>query len=275
MQRLLRRTAVVVGATGATVGATYGMLNHQGRRAHRAIRVSGWFPFRADGVYLPDGTGPHPPSTSAGDLLRFAMLGDSTAAGLGVDHPEQLPGVVLARGLAEAAGRPVQLDTLAICGCTSRRLHSQVDAALVDPPHAALIMIGANDVTRLIPPWESATLLGDAVSRLRTVGTTVVVGTCPDLGTVRPIPQPLRAIAHTSSLTLARLQRDAVRQAGGLPVSLAGLLAREFLTQPEILFSQDHFHPSAAGYHAACSVLLPALLVGGSSRTTNPCPGGP
>jgi lysophospholipase L1-like esterase len=279
MQRLLRTTAVLAGATGATVGAAYGMLSHQGRRARRAIMIPGWIPFQADGVYLPDGTGPHPPSTPAGDVLRFAVLGDSTAAGLGVDRPEQLPGVVLAHGLAKEAGRAVQLDTLAICGCTSRRLSGQVDAALIDLPHAALIMIGANDVTRLIPPWESATLLGEAVSRLQTAGTTVVVGTCPDLGTVRPIPQPLRTIARTSSLTLARLQRDAVRQAGGLPVSLAGLLAREFLAQPDVLFSRDHFHPSAAGYAAACSVLLPPLSSSlanrCSSSTTNPYPRGP
>ncbi len=275
MQRLLRTTAVLVGATGATVGAAYGMLTHQGRRAHREIMIPGWFPLRADGVYLPGGTGPHPP---AGDVLRFAVLGDSLAAGLGVDLPGPLPGGVLARGLAGEAGCAVQLDTLAICSCTSRGLDGQVDAALIDPPRAALIMIGANDVARRIPPWESAKLLGEAVSRLRTAGTTVVVGTCPDLGTVRQIPQPLRALAHTSSLALARLQRDAVSRAGGLPVSLADLLARELLIQPDALFSRDRFHPSAAGYAAACSVLLPALCslpAGGSSSTANPCPGGP
>lgn len=259
VQGLLRTTAVLIGATGATVGAAYGMLTHQGRRAHREIMIPGWFPFRADGVYLPDGIGPHPPSAPAGDVLRFAVLGDSLAAGLGVDLPEQLPGVVLARGLAEEAGRPVQLDTLAICSCTSRELGGQVDAALIDPPHAALIMIGGNDVARRIPPWVSAKLLGEAVSRLRTAGTTVVVGTCPDLGVVRPIPQPLRILAGTSSLALARLQREAVRRAGGLPVSLADLLARELLVQPDALFSRDQFHPSAAGYAAACWVLLPAL----------------
>jgi len=155
--------------------------------------------------------------------------------------------------------RPVQLDTLASCGCTSRRLSGQVDLALSDPPRVAVIMIGANDVTRRVPPWESAKLLGEAVSRLRAIGTTVIVGTCPDLGTIRPIPQPLRALAHTSSLTLARLQRDAVYRAGGLVVPLAQLLAHDFLTQPETMFSQDHYHPSSAGYDAACTVLLPAL----------------
>ena len=269
MQNLFRTVAVVAGATGATLGAAYGVLTEQGRRTRRQIVIPGWLPFRADGVYLPDGTGPHAPAdpditmlASAGGhspVLRLAMLGDSLAAGLGVDAPEQLPGVVLARGLANDSGRPVQLDTLAICGCTSRRLAGQVDAALINAPNAALVMIGANDVTRRIPPWESARLLGEAVSRLRAAGTTVIAGTCPDLGTIRQIPQPLRAIAHTSSWALARLQHDAISAAGGLPVSLAQLLARDFRTQPDILFGRDHFHPSTAGYETACSMLLPKL----------------
>jgi lysophospholipase L1-like esterase len=278
MLHLLRTTAVAVGATSVTVGAAYRVLSQQGRRAHRAIMIPGWFPFNADGLYPPDGTAPSAPAGPF-TILRLTMLGDSTAAGLGVDQPGQLPGVVLARGLARETGRPVQLATLAICGSTSRRLGGQVDAALLDPPHLALIMIGVNDLTRRIPPWESARLLGDAVSRLQAAGTTVVVGTCPDLGTIRPIPQPLRAIAHTSSLTLARLQRDAVCRAGGLPVPLAELLAPDFRAQPDILFSRDHFHPSTAGYHAACTVLLPALCTaltnGCSSSTTNAPSGNP
>jgi lysophospholipase L1-like esterase len=256
MQHLLRTTAVVVGATGAA----YGVLSQQGRRARRNIVIPGWRPFLADGVYLPDGTGPHPTSTTdLAGMIRMAMLGDSLAAGLGVDGPEQLPGAVLARGLAQDCGRPVQLDTFAMCGCTSRRLGGQVDTVLLDPPQVAVIMIGANDVTRRIPPWESAELLGDAVSRLRAAGTTVIVGTCPDLGTIRSIPQPLRTLAHTSSLTLARRQREAVDRAGGVTVPLAQLLAHDFLTQPDTLFGRDHYHPSSAGYAAACTVLLPAL----------------
>jgi lysophospholipase L1-like esterase len=268
----LRTTAVVVGATGATVGAAFGMLSQQGRRAHRNIVIPGWAPFRADGVYLPDGTGPStllPPGA-----IRVAMLGDSLSAGLGADGPGQLPGAVLARGLAKDSGRPVQVSTLAICGCTSRRLGAQVDAVLINPPDAAIIMIGANDVTRRVPLCESARLLGEAVSKLRAAGTIVIVGTCPDLGTIRLIPQPLRTIAHTSSLTLARLQRDAVRRAGGVVVPLARLLARDFRTRPDTLFSRDHYHPSSTGYSAACAVLLPALCStlrhGCPSPTTNP-----
>lgn len=258
MLGLLRTTAVLVGAGGAMAGAAYGMLSQQGRRARRTLAIPGWFPFRADGVYLPDGSGPFSPSEHTENVVSFAVLGDSSAAGLGVDRPEDLPGVVLARGLAEEAGLPVRLDTLAICGSTSHQFSGQVDAVLVDPPRAVLIMVGANDVTLRMPPRQSAKLLGEGVSRLRAAGAVVVAGTCPDLGSIQAIPQPLRAIARTWSRALARLQHVAVLRAGGLPVPLADLLATEFSTQPA-LFSRDRFHPSTAGYDAACSVLLPAL----------------
>lgn len=280
MQHVLRMAAVVVGATGATVGAAYGVLSQQGRRARRNIMIPGWRPFLADGVYLPEGTGPHPaPTPDRSRLIRMVMLGDSLAAGLGVDEPEQLPGPVLARGLASHSSRTVQLDTFAICGSTSRRLRAQVDTVLLDPPQVAVIMIGANDVTRRVPPWESAKLLGDAVSRLVAAGTAVVVGTCPDLGTIRSIPQPLRTLAHTSSLKLGRLQREAVGRAGGVAAPLAQLLAHDFLAQPDTFFGRDHYHPSSAGYRAACTVLLPfvcsAVTDGCSSSTTNPLLTGP
>ncbi len=271
MRATFRAAAVLAGAVGGLWGAAYGTLNRQTRTTRRVMAVPGWAPLRADGVYTPSGAGPLPPADFATgtylqrrsidpDILTLAVIGDSTAAGLGVDRPEELPGVLLARNLAEEAGMPVQLDTYAISGSSSRRLAEQLRAALLSPPDAALIMVGPNDIRDRVPPATSAALLGAAVAALRAEGTAVVVGTCPDLGVVRPIPQPLRGFVRAWSIALARLQRDAVNQAGGHPVALADLLAPEFLSRPEALFStRDGLHPSAAGYEAACSVLLPAL----------------
>jgi hypothetical protein len=50
-----------------------------------------------------------------------------------------------------------------------------------------------------------------------------------------------------------------VRAAGGVPVPFSDLLAPEFRKAPDMLFSPDMFHPSAAGYALAASQLLPAL----------------
>ena len=95
--------------------------------------------------------------------------------------------------------------------------------------------------------------------RLTAAGTAVVVGTCPDLAIIRPIPQPLRSVASNWSLALARAQRAEVRDAGGRVVPLADLLAKEFLARPDELFSDDRFHPSGLGYDLAAGVLLAPL----------------
>ncbi|MFR9729989.1 SGNH/GDSL hydrolase family protein [Saccharopolyspora sp. MS10] len=259
--RVLRLAMMAAGAVGGLSGAAYGLLNGQSRYARRVIGEPLGVPFRADGIHLPDGTGPLavPDGSDGVAPLRLAVLGDSSAAGLGVDAPEELPGVRLARGIAAELERPVHLTTYAVVGSTSRHLAAQVDAALEVPPQLVLVIIGANDVTSKQSVAECAALLGAAVARLKSAGVGVVAGTCPDLGAIRPIPQPLRSVASSWSLALGRAQRRAVETAGGSAVPLADLLSPEFLTRPHELFSPDRFHPSAAGYEAAAALLLPAL----------------
>jgi hypothetical protein len=87
----------------------------------------------------------------------------------------------------------------------------------------------------------------------------VVVGTCPDLGTIEPIAQPLRYIARRWSRQLAAAQTIAVVEAGGRSVSLGHLLGAEFQARPRDMFSPDRFHPSAMGYAAAAMAMLPSV----------------
>ena len=169
--------------------------------------------------------------------------------------------MLLARGLAEESGKRIRLSTKAIVGATSKGLSGQIDAMFVagPPPDAAVIMIGANDITQPNGIGPSARRLGHAVRRLRGSGAVVAVGTCPDFGVITAIPQPLRWVARSRGLRLARAQAAAVRSAGGIPVPFSDLLAPHFYKAPELLFSPDMFHPSAAGYELAAKQLLPAL----------------
>jgi lysophospholipase L1-like esterase len=271
VMRGLRFVALAAGALGGLYGAAYGLLTGQARRAERIIGPPVAPPFLADGVYRPDGSGPVPPAEEDG-ALRFAMFGDSMAAGLGVDGPDQLPSVVLARGLAEEAGRPVRLDTYAVVGAATKDLTDQVEQAMLNRPDVAVIIIGANDVTTLTTVPDAVAGLERVIRSLMDVGCGVVVGTCPDLGVIRPIAQPLKFIARTWSLLLARAQRKAVARLGAIPVPLADLLAPEFLARPREFFSSDQFHPSAVGYEAASSVLLPALCMVAGVWTGGPLP---
>jgi lysophospholipase L1-like esterase len=253
-----------VGALASTGGAVVGarnLLAIQANQARGMIPKIREAPPRADGVYGPGG-GPVKRWTRGVPFdLHLMIFGDSTATGLGCRTASELPGVLIARGLAEETGKRIRLSTKAISGATSKGLSGQVDAMFVagPPPDAAVIMVGANDITALNGIGASARRLGAAVRRLRSSDALVVVGTCPDFGVILAIPQPLRWAARSRGLRLARAQAAAVRSAGAVPVPLADLLAPEFLQAPERLISEDHYHPSAAGYELAAKLLLPPL----------------
>lgn len=257
--------ALAAAATLASTGTAYvgarNLLSGQADKARSVIPKSWDVPPRADGVYAPGGGPVERWHRDVPFDLHLMIFGDSTATGYGCTVADEVPGVLLARGLAEESGQRIRLSTKAIVGATSKGLSGQIDAMYVTgpPPDAAVIMIGANDITKPNGTGPSARRVGRAVQRLRGSDAVVVVGTCPDFGVITAIPQPLRWVARSQGLRLARAQAAAVRAAGGIPVPFSDLLAPHFYETPELLFSQDMFHPSAAGYELAATQLLPAL----------------
>jgi lysophospholipase L1-like esterase len=191
--------------------------------------------------------------------IRLALLGDSTAAGYGVYRDRDTPGAQLAIGISKAARRPVHITNVGVVGAESRELPAQLDALGHVHLDLAVIMIGANDVTARNKPSNAVPYLEEAVRQLRGLGAEVVVATCPDLGTIRPLAQPLRAYARRLSRDLAREQTVAVLRAGGRTVSLGDLLGPLFMGRLD-LFAEDQFHPSAAGYAEAARAILPSCL---------------
>ena len=123
-----------------------------------------------------------------------------------------------------------------------------------------MIIVGGNDVTHRVPVSESVRHLEAAIADLRASGAEVVVGTCPDLGALRPVPQPLRTLGSRASRQLAPTQEEAAVRAGAHAVSLAHVVGPFFITNPEEMFSLDRFHPSAAGYKRTAQALLPSVL---------------
>ena len=251
--------AALLSGSGLSVlaGASIGLVVAEAKMARRSIGPPKEVPPVADGLY-----GEHL-AVPGERPLRLAVLGDSTAAGYGVHKPEETPGALLAQALVAHTGRPVLLRSQARVGACSDRLEEQVDGLLEDgiedAPQLAAIMIGANDVTHRMPAREAARQLGEAVARLRAAGCEVVVGTCPDLGTIRPVQPPLRWLARRWSRQLALLQGRAVTAAGGSSVPTAALLGREFAARADQLFGPDRFHPSVEGYQMAMAALLPSL----------------
>ena len=153
----------------------------------------------------------------------------------------------------------MHLRCVAVVGAQSADLQRQIDAVDPDWPEVAVIAVGANDVTHRIPPGRSVALLTAAIERLREHDVEVVVATCPDLGTIRPIPHPLSWVARRWSRSLAAAQTVAAVSAGARSVAVADLLGPEFDAHPDTMFGPDQFHPSAAGYRAFGEAIVPSL----------------
>ena len=256
LQRPGRRAAWVVirgaygsGAVGALGALGYGLIRAEANLARRTIGEPTETPPDPTGVY----------GRYLGPALRLVMLGDSSSTGLGCDSPAQTPGALLAGGIARDLRRRVRLDVVGVVGGRSADLDTQVAKALHDKVDLAVIMIGTNDVTHRVRPGDAARDLGRAVQTLRAAGAVVVVGTCPDLGTIKPLLEPLRSVAEFWSRKMAAAQAVAVIENDGVAVTLGSLLAPEFAQHPH-LWSADRFHPSPHGYRRVADVLLPSLL---------------
>jgi len=258
--RVARRIATAAayggGGVGLLGGMAVGVLLTEMQLARKVVGGSDDVAPRADGRYGCAFAG------RCDEPVRLGFVGDSTAAGQGVLRARETPGALVASGLAAVAERPVQLMNVANPGAQSTDLARQVSLLLAPGtprPEVCVVMIGANDVTQRMSAAKSVRLLSDAVRRLLDADCEVVVGTCPDLGSVEPVYQPLRWVARRLSRQLAAAQTIAVVGLGGRTVSLGTLLGPEFEARPREMFGPDNYHPSAEGYATAAMAMLPTV----------------
>ncbi len=254
-RKIAARAAYGGGIGAAGIGALglagYGLLAIEAQMARRIVGK----PFDS----APDDNGRY--GAGPGDPVQLLMLGDSSADGVGTNTAQQTVGAIIANGVSALGGRPVLLTNVAVSGAESSGLDEQLTRALagVEHPDVAVILIGANDVTHRIDKSIAVRHLEQTVRALRSADCEVIVGTCPDLGTIEPVAQPLRLLARRWSRDLAAAQTVAVIGAGGRTVSLGDLLGPQFATSSEGMFSRDGFHPSPAGYARVASALLPSV----------------
>ncbi len=187
-----------------------------------------------------------------GPPLRVVWLGDSTAAGVGVEQAaDALPHLV-----AAAYGRPVELTVLAVSGDRiGDVLDDQLPGVAGADPDVVFISIGANDVTHL-------TTRDDFRDRYRAVldalplGSEVVLLGVPDMGAVPRLAQPLRAVAGFRGRELDEVVRQVAREEGARYVPIAAATGPAFRRDPGSSFAADEYHPSAAGYQLWADAVL-------------------
>ncbi|GAB6984519.1 SGNH/GDSL hydrolase family protein [Nocardioides pyridinolyticus] len=249
----MRTFLTATGVVAASVAASAYALRHQAAIARARIgKPLGEEALRIDKTY----------KSSYGDPVDLLLVGDSIAAGLGAERPRDTLGGQLARRLARATHRSVRLRSVAVVGAETSHLPGQL--ARLPPgyvPDVAVVVVGGNDITHRVRVADSRRDLGEVVRRLRGLGAEVVVGTCPDLGALQPLPQPLRSLGSRASRQLAAAQREVTTEHGGYVVALAQVVGPFFITQPDEMFALDRFHPSGAGYRRTAKAMLPSVLL--------------
>jgi len=196
--------------------------------------------------------------------LRLAVLGDSIGYGQGARHPDDRLGPRLAAALT-AEGFGVELHVLAVPRSTSADLAAQVRRAAPLGIDLAVVVVGANDLARFVPPAEAARHLAGAVAGLQAAGSDVVVVPAPDMSVVPFVPPAFRALVQGACAVLQREQEAVAGAAGAGFADIGPEVGAAFAADPA-LFSADRFHPSSAGYALIAGALAPHLVAAARAR---------
>lgn len=194
-----------------------------------------------------------------GEPLRFVVLGDSTAAGLGAGSPEHAYATVLSERLGHEGYR-VELIAHGVSGARVRDVaEEQAQLAVEAEPDLVFVGIGANDSTHLTSLADVERYMDAALTRLTATGATVVVAGPPDMRAHAWL-EPLRSIVGWRGRQVAdRIERVALSH-GLLTVPLAERAGPYFAAHPEDAYGADNFHPGPGGYRAWADAIYPVLV---------------
>jgi lysophospholipase L1-like esterase len=192
--------------------------------------------------------------------LRFVVLGDSTAAGLGAGDAAHAYPTLLAQRLARETGRRVELTALGVSGAqTADVLNEQVPQVVDINPDLIFVGIGANDVTHLTPLEDIEVTMRQVVSELKATDARLVVAGAPDMRVLAWL-EPLRTITYLRGRQVTGVIERVAREEGAAVVELAEETGHYFAAEPDLHFSEDEFHPSPRGYERWADAIFPVLL---------------
>lgn len=194
-----------------------------------------------------------------GGPLRFVVLGDSTAAGLGAGSPEFAYSTVLSERLGRDGYR-VELIAFGVSGARVKDIaDEQAQKAVEVDPDLVFVGIGANDASHLTSLSSVESNMDAALTRLETTGATIVVAGPPDMRAHAWL-EPLRSIVGWRGRQVAARIEGVAARHGLLTVPLAKLAGPYFATHPENAYAADDFHPGPGGYAAWADAIYPVLV---------------
>ncbi len=200
---------------------------------------------------LPEATGPRRGSVGEGALWRLLIVGDSSAAGVGVATQDIALSGHLSRRLAQHAGTRVQWQLVARAGITSAQALELVRHERPDRADVAVVVLGVNDVIDQVPPRRAVShraALADWL--LEHAGVRhVAFAAMPPVHRFPLLPQPLRwmmgrdARRHDAAVAVWAATRDDVSH---VPIDLE---------LDASTMASDGFHPGEPVYRSCGEVL--------------------
>jgi lysophospholipase L1-like esterase len=200
---------------------------------------------------LPEAVGEREGEAGRGPLLRLLMLGDSSAAGVGVAEQRDALAGHLPASLARQAGVRVRWRLVARSGVNSAQCLALLEQAGTIEADVAVVVLGVNDVVDQVPSRRAVAAREAIANRLRNAHGVahVVFAPLPPVHRFPGLPQPLRWVAgadarrHDQAVAdWAATRSDVSHVPIDLPLNAA-------------VMAHDGFHPGAPVYRV-CSVAL-------------------
>ncbi len=203
---------------------------------------------RKTALRLPEAAGPRMGQENAAapeaTPLRLLVVGDSSAAGVGVDQQHEALAQPLARLLAARTGRAVTWQLVARSGVNTVEAIELVQASEIAPADFIVTALGTNDVTsqrrpgRFLKDYQA---LVEALFRRSGAAGLVVTG-LPPLHILPAAPHPLRWYLGRYAARLDRLLRRWIDQE-----ARARYVSLQWAAVPEEM-ARDRFHPGPLQY---------------------------
>jgi len=194
-----------------------------------------------------------------GDAPEMALLviGDSSAASVGIEDSRLGVAAQLAELLADATGRAVRWRAAGFNSATAGQIRDHVLPNLSPEPWTHIVVsIGTNDMKNFHSVGRFKKEFGGLLYGLRAKWPEARIVWSPvvDMKRVPALPLALASILEIRAGLINAMGERLCRERGAIAAT------RLPITDPKAGFSVDGFHASAAGYRAWAEHLLPFVL---------------
>lgn len=203
-----------------------------------------------------------------GEAIRLLVIGDSSAASVGIGHSDHGLAAQLALRLSTATGRPIIWRAAGFNSATAGQIRDYVLPNLSPEEWTHIVVaVGTNDAKNFHTARRFKREFGGLLYALRAKWPEALVVWSPVVEMLRvpALPSALARILEVRASLINEIGASLCLERGALPAERLPII------DAAVGFSTDGFHASEAGYAAWAEHLLPVVL-NGASVTDEPVP---